>query len=93
MLGEGCGGAVDMRGVARRQRQRCRRDRDGAGQDSTDRTDRTDRTGQDREDRDRTGTGTVSYTHLRAHENGRKLVCRPLPKKKKSTDPITTPST
>ena len=26
--------------------------------------------------RHRLGTGTVSYTHLRAHETGRNLVCR-----------------
>ena len=29
------------------------------------------------------GAGTVSYTHLRAHETGRNLVCRLLLEKKK----------
>ena len=35
------------------------------------------------------GTMTVSYTHLRAHETGRNLVCRLLleKKKKKNTKP------
>ena len=31
----------------------------------------------------RRGYGTVSYTHLRAHETGRNLVCRLLLEKKK----------
>ena len=31
----------------------------------------------------KTGKGTVSYTHLRAHETGRNLVCRLLLEKKK----------
>ena len=31
----------------------------------------------------RNGSGTVSYTHLRAHETGRNLVCRLLLEKKK----------
>ena len=31
------------------------------------------------------GTGAVSYTHLRAHETGRNLVCRLLLEKKKKT--------
>ena len=31
----------------------------------------------------RDGLGTVSYTHLRAHETGRNLVCRLLLEKKK----------
>ena len=30
--------------------------------------------------------GTVSYTHLRAHETGRNLVCRLLLEKKKKTN-------
>ncbi|CZR83272.1 hypothetical protein CDFC105_43995 [Clostridioides difficile] len=32
------------------------------------------------------GTGPVSYTHLRAHETGRNLVCRLLLEKKKKTN-------
>ena len=31
-------------------------------------------------------TGAVSYTHLRAHETGRNLVCRLLLEKKKNTN-------
>ena len=34
-----------------------------------------------------TGTSAVSYTHLRAHETGRNLVCRLLLEKKKTPSP------
>ena len=42
---------------------------------------------RDRKKKDQLAQVPVSYTHLRAHETGRNLVCRLLLEKKKQSDP------